>query len=112
MLRLLLSLQIDGMAVCAVDTGQIVWCDSGFSTLTGYTHDELLAMSVDALVPDSIRFRHAVLRGEFAAHPTNRKLGTGPALLLKHRSGQERACHIGLSPQPDGLVAVAVQLHK
>lgn len=110
--RLLASLYIDGMAVCQIESGEIEWCDDGLVSITGYTRHELIGRCVDLLVPDDLRVKHEQLRQQFARNVQSRKMGTGPVLHLKHKTGLLLPCHIGLSPQVEGRVAIALQMEK
>ncbi|MBX3621998.1 MAG: GAF domain-containing protein [Rhizobacter sp.] len=66
--------------------------------LLGYTAAELTGMSVDALVPDSIRPRHAEYRETYAKNPRPRPMGTDMELVAKRRDGSEVMVEISLSP--------------
>ena len=64
-------------AMLVVDaTGSIAMANPAAEALLGYTADDFAGMSVDALVPDSIRPRHAAYREAYAHAPRPRPMGT------------------------------------
>lgn len=69
--------------------------------LLGYTEEELVGLSVDELVPDAIRPRHASYRNAYADHPRSRPMGTQMELVAKRRDGSEVMVEIALSPLHD-----------
>ncbi|CAN7506038.1 PAS domain S-box protein [Rhizobacter sp. LjRoot28] len=66
--------------------------------LLGYDAGELVGMSVEDLVPDSIRPRHAGYRHGYAKTPRPRPMGTQMDLSAKRRDGSEVMVEIALSP--------------
>lgn len=79
--------------------------------LLGYDASELVGMSVDALVPDSIRPGHAELRASYAKNPRPRPMGTDMELVAKRRDGSEVMVEISLSPLANvGLPHVVVAI--
>ncbi|VWX55774.1 Histidine kinase [Burkholderiales bacterium 8X] len=92
-------LLVDGM-------GNIAAANPAARELLGYaTGDELLiGMSVDALVPENIRPRHAAYRDGYVASPRSRPMGTQMDLVARRRDGSEVQVEISLSPlQRHGL---------
>ena len=86
-------------ALLLVDAqGSIVLANSVASELLGYALDELIGLPVDALVPDSIRPRHAAYRDAYAVSPRSRPMGTQMELVAKRRDGSEVMVEIALSP--------------
>ena len=86
-------------ALLLVDAqGQIVLANPVASDLLGYSLDELVGLSVDALVPDSIRPRHAAYRDAYGVNPRPRPMGTQMELVAKRRDGSEVMVEIALSP--------------
>ncbi|MFN3302498.1 MAG: PAS domain S-box protein, partial [Roseateles sp.] len=89
-------------ALLLVDAaGQIVLANPAAASLLGYTVDELTGTSVDALVPDSIRPRHASYRNAYGQAPRARPMGTQMELVAKRRDGSEVMVEIALSPLQD-----------
>src|SRR6185369_13767597 len=79
--------------------------------LLGYEIDELIGLNVDALVPDSIRPRHAAYREGYGGNPRPRPMGMEMALVAKRRDGSEVSVEIALSPlQAHGLPLVVAAI--
>ena len=99
-------------ALIVVDaTGTIVLANPMAETLLGYERDALLGLSVEALVPDSIRPRHAAYRGAYAHNPQPRPMGTQMELVARRRDGSEVMVEIALSPlQHQGLPYVVAAI--
>ena len=89
-------------ALLLVDAGgRIVLANPVAAKLLGYEGgegDELVGMSVDTLVPDAIRARHADYRAGYAAHPRTRPMGNQMDLVARRRDGSEVMVEIALSP--------------
>ncbi|GAB3050198.1 histidine kinase dimerization/phospho-acceptor domain-containing protein [Spirosoma pulveris] len=64
--------------------------------LTTYT-DELVGLSVDRLVPDSVAPHHPHLRASFNANPQVRAIGHGRELYAKRKDGSVFPAEISLS---------------
>ncbi len=92
-------------ALLVVDTAdRIVLANDGAAQLLGYGVGELVGLSVDALVPDAIRPRHASFRGDYLKAPRPRPMGTQMELVARRRDGTEVMVEIALSPlQQHGL---------
>jgi len=91
--------------------GLIRLANPAAETLLGYAAFELIGLSVDALVPDSIRPRHAEYREGYARNPRPRPMGTDMELVAKRRDGSEVMVEISLSPLPgEGLPQVVVAI--
>jgi PAS domain S-box-containing protein len=99
-------------ALLLVDAhGDIVLANPAATRLLGYAIDELIGTSVDALVPDSIRPRHASYRQAYAHAPRARPMGTQMELVAKRRDGSEVMVEIALSPLQDhGLPLVVAAI--
>ena len=102
----------DGVLIVGVD-GRIVMANARASHLLGYSHDELLSMSVDALVPEAVRPHHARYRADFASAPRPRPMGTQLELRARRRDGSELLVEIALAPlQPHGLPYVMAAIRS
>ncbi len=99
-------------ALIVADTGgAIVLANPAAAGLLGYTVDELVGLSVDALVPDGIRPRHASYRHAYGQNPRPRPMGTQMELVAKCRDGSEVMVEIALSPlQSHGLPYVVAAI--
>jgi len=85
----------DGVLI--VDSaGSIVYANRAMVAMTGYPR--LIGKSVDDLVPESARGRHAGLRKQYERAPTRRPMGSGLSLTLHRADGGETPVEIALSP--------------
>jgi len=86
-------------AMLLVDArGVIVQANPAAAALLGYALDEFPGMEVEALVPDSIRPRHAAYRHAYSLSPRPRPMGTQMELSARRRDGSEVMVEIALSP--------------
>jgi PAS domain S-box-containing protein len=99
-------------ALLLVDqAGDIVLANPAAASLLGYAADELTGLNVDALVPDSIRPRHASFREAYGRAPRPRPMGTQMELVAKRKDGNEVMVEIALSPlQNHGLPFVVAAI--
>jgi PAS domain S-box-containing protein len=77
--------------------------------LFGYGRAELLARSVEMLVPARFRSAHPGLRTAFFADPKARRMGAGRDLYGLRKDGSEFRVEIGLNPieTDDGMMVLA-----
>ena len=99
-------------ALLLVDAnGVIALANSQAAQLLGYSVHELAGLAVDALVPDSIRPRHASYREAYGGNPRARPMGTQMELVAKRRDGSEVIVEIALSPlQSEGVPLVVAAI--
>ena len=99
-------------ALLLVDAqGLIARANPAAALLLGYEFAELVGLPVDALVPDSIRPRHAAYRGAYGMSPKPRPMGTQLELTARRKDGSEVMVEIALSPlQDDGLPYVVAAI--
>ncbi len=91
--------------------GVIVLANPSAATLLGFAVDELRGLNVDALVPDSIRPRHASYREAYGRAPRARPMGMQMELVAKRKDGTEVMVEIALSPlQEHGLPFVVAAI--
>jgi PAS domain S-box-containing protein len=91
----------DTMVICD-KAGVIEYCNEQIHGVLGYRSGDLVGLSVDILVPDSLRHGHVRNRERFLAHPTLRPMGAGLQLSARHAKGHEVPVEISLSPVRDG----------
>ena len=84
--------------VIADQCGKIVLINRQTELLFGYRREELIAASVDMLVPDRFREQHPKHRDAFLAKPTAVSLGAGRDLNGRRKDGTEFPIEIGLNP--------------
>jgi len=107
-LRAVLESAPDAIVVVNSD-GRVQIVNSRTEQVFGYTRAELLGMSVDDLVPASLRSTHAAHRSRFFQDPQVRPMGRGLELFGRRRDGTEFPVDISLSPLPtdEGLLVIA-----
>jgi PAS domain S-box-containing protein len=94
--------------VMADAAGRIVVANAETERLFGYAPGELIGQTIDVLVPDSIRAKHAHLRNKFAGGPKMRS-GAGRSFNGRRKDGSEFAIEVGLNPiqTRDGPLVIA-----
>ena len=86
-------------AIIEVDReGRIVLLNRVTERLFGYPREELLGASIDVLVPEALRSRHAAHREGYSSHPATRPMGEGFIFAARRRDGSEFPVEISLSP--------------
>ncbi len=97
-------------AMLVVDgEGQIIYANQRVTDLFGYRREDMVNCSVDMLLPERLRPRHASHRRNFAEDPRTRPMGAGFDLLGRRSDGSEFPLEISLSPLRDGLAAAAIR---
>ena len=98
-------------AVAAVNRqGIIIQVNSQTEAMFGYTRDELIGQSVEALVPERQRANHDQHREEFHQRPKIRRMGSGLDLYGRRRDGSEFPVEISLSPVATGNGSVVLSV--
>ena len=95
--RLVVEAAPSGMVMVDRD-GKIVLVNSRTEKLFGYERKELLGESIETLVPESLRGKHAGLRMEYFARPSARAMGIGQDLYARRKDGTQFPVEIGLNP--------------
>jgi PAS domain S-box-containing protein len=94
-------LQLAPDATIIVDgTGRILAANRQTTALFGHTHDVLLGMQVEELMPERFRWSHIPHRDSFSAAPRVREMGAGADLFGLRADGTEFWIEISLSPLP------------
>lgn len=95
-------------ALIQVDAeGIIKKCNLEAVNIFGYSRTELLNSSIDQLLPESFRGKHAHLRGTYLDNPSPRRMGSNRDLFARHKSGNLFPVEIGLvTVSRDGEVHV------
>jgi PAS domain S-box-containing protein len=100
-------------AMVVIDaSGSILFANQQVTALLGYGREELVGLSVDALIPDRFRHRHAAHRHRYADSGRRRPMGSGLDLFARRKDGSEVPVEVSLSPIRDGedaLVAAAIR---
>ncbi len=88
--------------------GSIVFANRHAHRLFGYEGVELIGLSIDTLIPERSRKRHAQLVEGFFADPCARPMGTKRELRGLRRDGKEFPVEIAIGPAESGTYTVAV----
>lgn len=107
------TLESSPIGTLVVDAdGRIAVANRRVETLFEYEPGELNGVTVDILVPNTVREHHAELRGAFLDYPHPRMMGTGRELAGVSKSGKEIPVEIGLNPieSDDGLLVMCTVL--
>ena len=78
--------------------GRIVLVNEIALRMFGYSREEMLALPIEALVPEAVRARHSSHRESFVARPSTRPMGTGIELQASRKDGSILPVEISLSP--------------
>ena len=95
--RDLLESAPDAMVICSAN-GEIVLVNAQTEKLFGYSRDELIGRDIEMLMPESLRTRHRVHRGEYVLHDQVRRLHDRRDLIALRKNGEEFPAEISLSP--------------
>ena len=90
--------------------GRIIEASSQAQEMFGYTHEELLALTVEALIPERFRGAHPNHREQYHTQPRTRPMGIGLELYGRRKDGAEFPVDIMLSPveTAEGRVVLSV----
>ena len=99
----------DGVLVTD-DSGVIAFANPRLAAMSGYQREELVGSSVEVLVPEDVRGRHAELHQAYREAPRSRLMGEGSDLRLRRRDGTIIVVEIGLAPMEIGGRAMTVAL--
>jgi two-component system CheB/CheR fusion protein len=87
----------DGILLVGRD-GEIRLVNSAAERIFGYARDALIGMTVEQLLPESLRAAHVAHRRRFLDRPTARPMGLGRRLAARRRDGTELPVEIALGP--------------
>jgi PAS domain S-box-containing protein len=78
-------------------SGEVVLVNPRCAALFGYSEDEMLAIGIDALIPDAARSRHKSHRENYNERPTNRSMGQNMTLYGLKKDSSVFPLEISLS---------------
>jgi PAS domain S-box-containing protein len=86
-------------AILEVDAdGRITLVNAAAERVFGYDRTELIGQSMEMLVPETRRSKHAQRRAAYAQNPRSRPMGAGLELEAQRRDGTLFPVEISLSP--------------
>lgn len=88
--------------ILAERSGKIVLANPKAEELFGYTNEEFLRGTIEMLIPDAVRPRHADLRENYMTKPSNRPMGIGRDLFAQRKDGSVFPVEISLSHYKSG----------
>jgi PAS domain S-box-containing protein len=77
--------------------GTIQLANQMAETLCGYQNGELIGLSIENLLPENLRQRHAAHRAAFNINPRNRPMGEGMDLQGRRKDGSEFPVEVSLT---------------
>lgn len=94
--QMLFTAAAEGLVV--VDTtGSILLCNPRLMEMFGYEGHELTGCSVDQLMPEALRHRHAQHRSDYAHKPVQRSMGRGLDLRASRKDGSTFPVEVSLN---------------
>src|SRR5215469_5775107 len=93
------------------EEGIIRFANRQVCALFRYSHDQIIGLGVELLMPERFRSAHVVHRRAFATAQRTRPMGQGLSLFGRRQDGSEFPVEISLSPiRHDGLVLIAAAI--
>jgi len=80
------------------ERGQITDLNESSLRMFGYSRQELLAQTVEILLPEHLRNSHQTHRGSYTKHPHARPMGIGMELFARRKDGSEFPVEVSLGP--------------
>jgi PAS domain S-box-containing protein len=107
-LRTVIDGSPDGLLICDRH-GTVLYANAALAEMTGWLADDLVGQTVEVLVPDGQRDRHADLRASYQSEPSLRPMGQGLKLAARRKDGSLLHVEISLSPVTgsNGMLTVA-----
>ncbi len=90
--------------------GQILYLNTQAARMFGYERSELLAQSIDLLVPQAVTEQHARHRHEYACTPKTRTMGAALTLLGRRQDGSVFPIDVLLNPGTDSPAPVTIAI--
>jgi PAS domain S-box-containing protein len=102
-------LETAAQAILAIDQqGRIVLANAASERMFGYRRNELIGQTIESLIPERFRERHATYRTKWFSQPANRQMGVGLELAGLRKDGTEFPVEVSLSyiQGGDGVLGV------
>ena len=96
--------------VSAASDGRITMVNQRAAEMFGYSQEELLNLTVEALLPASSRAAHAAKRSAYLANPLSRAMASGLEVNGRRKDGSEFPISVTLShiDTKDGAIAIDI----
>lgn len=91
----------DAIVIVNVE-GKIDLVNARAEKMFGYTRNEMIGMTVDNLLPDSLRELHIAHRQSYIAAPHVRSMGADLNIIGRRRDGTDFPIEVSLSPMETG----------
>lgn len=88
--------------------GAIILVNREIERLFGYDRGKLIGKTIDILLPEKLRGRHAAERAGYSERPGNRHFGTGRDFNGRRKDGSEFPIEVGLNPVRIGAEAIVI----
>jgi len=95
--NLIIDTAPDAMMVVAAD-GRLLRANARAARVFGYALEQMLAMTIEDLIPARFRARHRDDRAHYARAASPRSMGAGMALFALRRDGTEFPVEVSLGP--------------
>jgi two-component system CheB/CheR fusion protein len=91
------------------ESGRIVMVNAASEAMFGYPRDLLLGQTIECLVPERLRDKHAADRAQYFQTPRIRLMGEGLSIIGRRKNGNEFPAEVSLSyiRTSKGLLGVA-----
>ena len=97
--QLIKAAEVFPVAILIADAeGRIVLVNGNTETMFGYRREELVGQTMETLVPERYRDRHAHHRYDYNSAPRTRLMGLGLDLVGRRKNGDEFPIEVSLSP--------------
>lgn len=95
--QLLLEAASDAMLIID-EKDLVVYANQIALQILGYTQDTICGLNIESLMPLRFRDQHQQHKKTYAQNPTKRAMGSGNALIIMRKNGEELKVDIALSP--------------
>jgi PAS domain S-box-containing protein len=91
------------IAILVLDeNGAVFDANAKLSEISGYSHDELMSQTLDALVPEAFVERHRLFCAGFRGSPSTHRMGLDPSYRLRTNAGRTIPVSVVLSGLEEG----------
>ena len=95
--RSLITTAKDGILIVNQE-GIIEFSNLQVEKMFGYSSQELQNLTIETLIPDSLKQAHIQQRAQYAIHPVSREMGSKLEIFAKHKDGKNFPVDVSLNP--------------